>query len=107
MTFNVEVKGNVSVTVDRFDKSGKTCRNIGGVMDYGQKLYTGWSTCSNEDFTKLYNKRAPGCLLAEGEAPPPCTNDWGYCDQYKDQICQNPGFAGYWATCRKACGFCN
>ena len=48
----------------RLDSKGKSCTKVGGIMDYsGQNKndYSLWSTCSNEDMTKLLQKY-PECL---------------------------------------------
>ena len=41
----------------RYDSQGRTCTNIGGVMDY-YGVVNRWSTCSNEDFRGTSH----GCL---------------------------------------------
>ena len=49
---------NGSAGNPRYDSQGRTCTNIGGIMDYFQDPYSRWSTCSNEDF----NRNDHSCL---------------------------------------------
>lgn len=41
--------------VIRRDAQGRSCTNIGGVMDYNQRPFDKWSTCSVQDFLGYYN----------------------------------------------------
>jgi hypothetical protein len=55
---NVGMDHDFNGSSPRYDSQGRTCTNIGGIMDYYQDPYNKWSTCSNEDF----NKRDHSCL---------------------------------------------
>ena len=50
--------------VTRFDSKGQPCTRVGGIMDYWLEKVNDsslWSTCSNEDMTKLLTKY-PQCM---------------------------------------------
>ena len=46
----------------RVDSKGRPCTGVGGIMDYNQKSYDKWSTCSVEDFSKYFNSMKTFCL---------------------------------------------